>query len=78
MKMNRVNFLILSHYIKNRKKQSYEIDLIAYHIVPGSDESIVTRKDQFTIAGFKDYQRLKLMCKNSMARLMQKIDDANR
>lgn len=78
MRMNKVNLLVLSTYIKNRKRNCFEVELIVYKLVPGSDSSLSVRKDKFNIPDLEDYQRLRLMCKESLMRIMDKIESANK
>ena len=82
MRINGVNLLIISNYFWNREKDAYEIELVVFHLVPGSQESVeqsvVQRSDRYFVEGFRDFQLLKMMSQASMMRLMEQIEDANR
>jgi len=77
MVMNGINLLIMSTYIKNLQKQTYDIELRVVKFIPGSDESIVERRDKFSVNNFQDYERLRLMSKEALMRIMDKIERAN-
>jgi len=77
MAMNGINLLIMSTYIKNRRNQAYDIELRVVKLIPGSDKSVVERRDTYSVNNFRDYERLRLMSKEALMRIMDNIERAN-
>lgn len=77
MKMNGINLLIMSAYIKNRKTQAYDIELRVIKFIHGTEKSVTRRRDTFSVSDFEDSQRLKHMSKESLMRIMDQIERTN-
>ncbi len=77
MEINGINLLIMSTYTINHDKNVYDIELKVSKFFFGSDESITKRWDIFSVKGFKDSERLRLMSKESLMRIMSQIEKAN-
>ena len=78
MNMNGINLLIASHFFWNREETSYEIELSVFRLVPGSRESVSRRETRYYVKGFKDYERLRLMSQNALARVLDQIERSDR